>query len=44
MTVTREQQAEKIIREIFQLGTGTKLELCLSENNLMYVKKVVSFD
>jgi hypothetical protein len=39
MTATREQQAEKIIRKIFQLGTGTKLELCLSENNLMYVKR-----
>jgi hypothetical protein len=39
MTVTREQQAEKIICEIFQLGPGTNLERCLSENNLMHIKK-----
>jgi hypothetical protein len=39
MTMTRGQQAEKIIREVFQLGPGTNLEQCLSENNLMYIKK-----
>jgi hypothetical protein len=39
MTVTWEQQAEKIIRKIFQLGSGTNLERCLSENILMHIKK-----
>jgi hypothetical protein len=44
MTVTRQQEAERMIREVFDKGTGSALELAFVENSLMNVKKWLSLD
>jgi hypothetical protein len=44
MTVTRQQEAERMIREVLYKGTDSILELAFVENRLMNIRKWLSLD